>query len=173
MAHTAPKAEEIMRVAVALLWRARSTPPGAPPPHPTEEHHVSHYLPPGQPIPPTPPARANTYLTPTAVAQQMHAPPDPTPQAALAAGNGTDVPRHSALLNEWRRRHGREWIRADDLSATVRQMIDGKGRIPAIRQKLRQLVAVCPELQTMVRGNRARQVVLYRLARIETTGLEG
>jgi hypothetical protein len=139
----------------------------------SEEHLVSHYRPPGQPIPPPPPARANSYLQPTTVAQQMHAPPPPTPQATLAAGNGPDVPCNGALLNEWRRRHGSGWVRSDALHPTVRELIDPQCRVAAVRQKLRQLVAACPELETEVRGNRAERVVLYRLTEIETAGLEG
>jgi hypothetical protein len=106
----------------------------------------------------------------------MSAPPDPTPPSQTpqtAAGNGTDDPHRSALLNEWRRRHGSDWVRADDLSTTVRRMIDERERLPAVRQKLPRLVVACPELETEVRGNRAERVTFYRLARIETPGLEG
>jgi hypothetical protein len=52
-------------------------------------------------------------------------------------------------------------------------MIDPQGRIPAIRQRLRQLVASCSELETTTTGNAARRVVLYRLTEVESAGLEG
>jgi hypothetical protein len=106
----------------------------------------------------------------------MSAPPDPTPPPQTpqtAAGNSTDVPRHCALLNEWRRRHASDWVRGDALHPAVRELVDPQGRTASIRQKLRQLVASCSELETEVRGNRAERVTFYRLAPIETAGLEG
>lgn len=133
-----------------------------------------HYLPPGLPPPPSPAPTGNTYLTPSAIAQQLIAPPAPLPRPPQdAAGNGHDDRRHCALLNEWRRRHGSDWVRADDLAPTVCCMIDPQGRIPAIRQRLRQLVASCSELETTTTGNAARRVVLYRLTEVESAGLEG
>lgn len=135
---------------------------------------MSHYLPPGLPPPPPPPARANSYLVPTALAPQMRAPPDPPPQQpALTPGNGHDDRRHSPLLNEWRRQHGSGWVRGDALHPVVRELIDARGRVAAVRQKLRQLVAACPELEAKVAGNAARPVVFYRVTEVEAAGLEG
>ena len=76
------------------------------------------------------------------------------------------------MLSEWRIHHGSDWIRADALHPAVREQIDAMGRVAAVRQRLRQLEASCRELETEVRGNRARPVRHYRLTEVETAGLE-
>jgi hypothetical protein len=98
------------------------------------------YIAPGQPIPPPPPARANSYLPPTGPLQQSPPPhvrnQEPLPSTAV---NDPDNP-HRALLAEWRRQHGDTWMKADTLSPAVRRLVDPKDRTPAIRQRLRLLV---------------------------------
>jgi hypothetical protein len=126
------------------------------------------YIQPGAPAPSPPPTRANSYIQPSGLLQQsMPSPASPPPEATPPH----DDPHRSTLLNEWRRQHGSDWVRADDLSATVRQMIDARGRAAAIRQKLPQLVNTRLggfELESEVRGNAARPVRFYRLIQNET-----
>jgi hypothetical protein len=136
----------------------------------------NHYLPPGLPPPPPPAAQSNSYLPPAGPQPQTsdgngHQPP---PQAT-AIQLPTDRPpvrdQDDPRLAAWRTHHADAWVRADDLHANVRQLIDERGRLPALRQKLRQL-ANAPvggfKLESEVRGNRAKPVTYYRLA-----GLEG
>ena len=131
------------------------------------------YIQPGQPIPPAPLPTANSYLVPTAVAQQLSGPPDPTPPTPQAeAGNGPTDPHHATLITEWRRQHGPGWVRAEALHPAVRELIDARGRVATVRQKLPRLVAACPELEAKVVGNRAERVVFYRATEVETAGLE-
>ena len=84
-----------------------------------------------------------------------------------------DNPHSSALFAEWRAHHGSDWVRADALAATVRRLIDARERLPAVSQKLRQLVNTPIgglRLESEVRGNAARPTRLYRLVE---SGLEG
>ena len=97
-----------------------------------EERLVSLYLTPGAP-PPTPPAaQPNSYLMPTAVAQQLIAPlaPSPPQTPEAAAANGPTDPRHATLISEWHAHHGDAWTRADALHPAVRCMIDARERMP-------------------------------------------
>jgi hypothetical protein len=141
---------------------------------------VSHYLPPGQPIAPPPDTQPNSYIQPPSP-QQPHMPhhpnnaqaatvsplpppqTPPTPQATHAQDNP-----HRAVLTEWRAHHGSDWVRADALHPAVRRMIDTRERIAAIRQRLRQVVATCPDLEARTTGNAARPVTFYRLIQNET-----
>jgi hypothetical protein len=133
------------------------------------------YLPPGQPVPPPPVPNANTYLTPAAVVQQTSAPASPTltpPPPALPLVPARDEELHrGTLFDEWRVRHGSDWVRADDLDPTVRRRIDEHERLPAIRQRLRQLVRTPLgglRLESKVVGNAARPVAFYRVVDSDT-----
>jgi hypothetical protein len=128
---------------------------------------MSHYLPPGLPPHPAPAAQPNTYRTPSGpppqAMQSLSPPPPPEPAPPHAD------PHHATLISEWRAHHGSDWVRADALHLTVRQLIDERDRIPAIRQKLRQLAATHREfVETKTVGNAARPVTLYRMVGNET-----
>jgi hypothetical protein len=127
---------------------------------------TAHYLPPGLPPPPPPAPQPNTYLQPNGPPPQaMPSPPPPPPQPAPPHAG----PHHATLISEWRAHHGSDWVRADALHLTVRQLIDEHDRIPAIRQKLRQLAATHREfVETKTVGNAARPVTLYRMVGSET-----
>jgi hypothetical protein len=134
---------------------------------------MSHYLPPGLPPPPLPAPQPNTYLQPSGPPPQaMPSPTPPPPEPTPPQGD----PHASTLISEWRAHHAGDWVRADDLSATVRRVIDQRERLPAVRQKLRQLVKTHLggfTLQVRTIGNAARPVALYRVVESESAGLEG
>ena len=129
------------------------------------------YITPGMPPPPPPATQPNTYRPPAGSPQdsswnqlppippqRTDAQPQPVPPAARD---------QNPLLAEWRHRHGSDWVRADELHPAIRCMIDPRERLPAVRQKLRQLVATCRELEVKVVGNAARPVALYRIVKSE------
>jgi hypothetical protein len=118
------------------------------------------YIQPCQPPSPPPPTQTNSYRTPSAPQ-----PPQPSPPTPLAHDQD---PRRGTLFAEWRRWHGSDWVRADELTTAVRRMIDERERLPAIRQRLRLLVNKPSDgftLEAKTVGNRARPVAFYRLVK--------
>ena len=129
------------------------------------------YITPGMPPPPPPATQPNTYRPPAGSPQDSswnraaaHPATAHRRSATACAAGGT---RPNSLLAEWRHRHGSDWVRADELHPAIRCMIDPRERLPAVRQKLRQLVATCRELEVKVVGNAARPVALYRIVKSE------
>ena len=147
---------------------------------------TAHYLVPGAPTPPPPAPQANSYIQPNAPPQtsghQPTEPPAPLPAQPPPQARDQD-PHRGTLFSEWRAHHGSDWVRADELSAAVRKMIDAKDRAAAVRQRLRLLVNKAIDgvtLEAKVVGNRARPVAFYRVVEVSheagleaSAGLEG
>ena len=117
---------------------------------------------------PTLPLLAHAYRPPNA-AQPGQAFLPPTAAAPqLAAATPVDQPADPRLviLSEWRAHHGDAWVRSDALHPAVRQLIDARGRVAAIRQWVRKLsdmqVGGGLRMESQVVGNPIRHW-LYRV----------
>jgi hypothetical protein len=77
----------------------------------------------------------------------------------------------SALFTTWRVWHRDDWVKADDLNWNVRRLIDDRERVPAIRQKLAQLVNTRLggfRLEGQIEGNAANRAWVYRVVEADS-----
>ena len=108
---------------------------------------TASYIPPGMPPLPPPAPTANAYIKPSGPLQQSQPPPPPE-----TSPSPQDDP-HRALLTTWHAHHADAWTRADELHPAVRRLIDARERLPAIRQKIRQLAGWRPRPSAIAPGD--------------------